>query len=399
MTNERDEMRELFAEAVTEPRPELREAALTAVGKVRPRRRRRTWLKVALVVAAIPLLLGAGVASGLLPLPWPVEGTLYYRSASKMGPGWSIFSAFPALTGQSVVDESMPSSDADPSPVNGDIVWAPTGMEPQAEMPILLTREGGTQVNLTEAAGIGGHNCRPKWSPDGTRIAFQHAVVPDGVVRKPLCEYGFHVWVMNADGSDARPVVAEEGPPVSGGVWFPDGKRLLVDVKGETDKYELHLASGRLTPRPEFNGAGSWSPDGKWLAATPSTPTVQNGRPGRLNQLVIMDAEGGNRWVLAEQFIDEGEVRKHYPTKEQLQRNITNDWIGDLMYHVGPNSPQWSPEGDKVAFLAALPFDPNGRYYREQVEVWIYDLKADELVRVTNDNEAQYSLVWRKPRK
>jgi len=62
---------------------------------------------------------------------------------------------------------------------------------------------------------------------------------------------------------------------------------------------------------------------------------------------------------------------------------------------VGPHDPVWSPGSDKIAFLAALPFDPEGPYFWKQVEVWIYDLAADELIRVTDDEVEQTSLSWK----
>jgi Tol biopolymer transport system component len=54
----------------------------------------------------------------------------------------------------------------------------------------------------------------------------------------------------------------------------------------------------------------------------------------------------------------------------------------------------WSPRGDKIAFLAALPYDPFGPYHRQQVDVWIYDLNSDEVIQVTDDDLGQYSLLW-----
>jgi hypothetical protein len=46
------------------------------------------------------------------------------------------------------------------------------------------------------------------------------------------------------------------------------------------------------------------------------------------------------------------------------------------------------------AFFAALPFDPDGPYYMNQVEVWVHDLNTDELIRVTNDDVRQHALIW-----
>ena len=41
-----------------------------------------------------------------------------------------------------------------------------------------------------------------------------------------------------------------------------------------------------------------------------------------------------------------------------------------------------------------MPFDPYGPYYRNQVEVWMYDLETDELAQMTDDDVAQYAPRW-----
>ena len=68
------------------------------------------------------------------------------------------------------------------------------------------------------------------WSPDGEWIAFRRNITqgPDATLTKQL-------WLMRADGSDARPLTTDaeidHGPPA----WSPDGRRLIfhkVPLKG-----------------------------------------------------------------------------------------------------------------------------------------------------------------------
>ena len=72
--------------------------------------------------------------------------------------------------------------------------------------------EGGVPRRLTTEGTI---NERPRWSPDGRRIAF---ISNRGGSRQ--------IWTMRADGSGAQ-AVTELATEASGVIWSPDGKYLL----------------------------------------------------------------------------------------------------------------------------------------------------------------------------
>jgi len=397
MSDTHDDIKEAMCAAAPELRPEVKEGVVQRMSAVQPRSRRHTVAWIVAAVAATPLLLGAAVATGVLP--WPIEGKLYYRSAGDFGPGRSGGGIFQALTGQSQVEDAMPASDSDPSPVDDRIVWATNyfpELHPTERDVVIGTADGEEQINLTQTAGIGGLNCKPKWSPDGTMIAFQHC---DAVGDKPPCKDGFHVWVMNDDGSGARPLLPDSAPPTVSPVWFPDGNRLLVNTEGSegNEEVSVDLSGQSIYPMPDVGGDAAWSPDETTIASTTVVKGELDGEAGYWRQLVLTDANGEDLRVLVKQFLVDSEVEARYPTEEQVAKDPEMDWLADLRFWVGPTTPQWSPRGDKIAFLAALPFDAEGPYYREQVEVWIYDLETSELTRVTEDNVGQYSLIWKKP--
>jgi TolB protein len=135
----------------------------------------------------------------------------------------------------------------------------------------VMNADGTGQRRLTHN---GARNFTPRWSPDGQRIAFERRVGRVSYGDCTACGRArkLEVWVMNADGSEARMLAQDGAEPV----WSPDGGRLAFtkilrrDVRSrrpvESDIYVMNAdGSGQrnLTRTP---GAGShesvpvWSP-------------------------------------------------------------------------------------------------------------------------------------------
>lgn len=119
------------------------------------------------------------------------------------------------------------------------------------------------------------------------------------------------------------------------------------------------------------------------------------GERGWWNQLVVRKVDGSAPKVLVEQFIADAGVDAHLSRQEGLEAAPAIDWREDLLSLIGPVGLAWSPTGDKIAFLAALPFDPEGVRHKEQVDAWIYDLVTRRLTKITNEPYYQHSLSWR----
>jgi TolB protein len=106
----------------------------------------------------------------------------------------------------------------------------------------------------------------PRWSPDGTRIAFSSTRGQQG---------NFDVFVMNADGSEVVRLTdhaaAEQGP-----VWAADGKSLYFtgERDGRGEIYRVWLADrrvDRITSGINRAIMPATSPDGRYLAYAAQT--------------------------------------------------------------------------------------------------------------------------------
>lgn len=126
-----------------------------------------------------------------------------------------------------------------------------------AEIHLVSADNGGLPPSLlaTDARS-------PAWSPDGKQIAYVRTSGDDG----------YHqVYVMNADGTGARPLTQNDGGGIYGLAWSPDGQRIAYSkcLEGRCDLYvmEPDAGGGPLTSAGNVQGA-AWSPDGKWIAVT-----------------------------------------------------------------------------------------------------------------------------------
>jgi len=117
-----------------------------------------------------------------------------------------------------------------------------------------------------------------RWSPDGSHIAFIN--MPDSATPFPLGE----LWIMDANGKNARPLASADAGRGYAAVWSPDSTRIAFVGRENPDDpqadqnakalvsniYIVDIASGEITPVTHFDGAlveaPLWSADGHYLA-------------------------------------------------------------------------------------------------------------------------------------
>src|SRR5262249_24128428 len=91
---------------------------------------------------------------------------------------------------------------------------------------------GGQAESLTQSSGVA-LNFHPRFSPDGSRIAF----VSDRTGPNAL-------WVMNADGSNPEPVFVDPVTRITEPSWLADGKAVVAVRNFPT--YSMHRRLARI---------------------------------------------------------------------------------------------------------------------------------------------------------
>ena len=191
-------------------------------------------------------------------------------------------------------------------PEAGDFDWAPDGR--RLVVDVWNERVDRHRLHVISATGgaprrlTGGDDFGPRWSPDGSTIAFNR------FGRRGRSA----LYAIAADGTRLRRLAARG----SGPAWSSDGSRLAY-VSGDRP-FTIHLADPssatrtRLTAQPGEPGALAWSPDGSAIA-------YDAYHPGRGRDIHLVETDTGRR------------------------RHLTGD-RGDEV------SATWSPDGATIAY-------------------------------------------------
>ncbi len=164
----------------------------------------------------------------------------------------------------------------------GSPTWSPDGSfiaydkpGPGGEDIYVMASSGGDPLRLTRSPPS---NTFPRWSPTGQVIAF----VSSRGAETAIC-------LIPALGGPARELVRITdwiGNALGAMPWSPDGTKLLFSRGGALWKIDIGTGEEARLTDPDVGGAaGTWSPNGKWIAFT----RRQDERP----ELWLLPAEGG----------------------------------------------------------------------------------------------------------
>jgi dipeptidyl aminopeptidase/acylaminoacyl peptidase len=231
-------------------------------------------------------------------------------------------------------------------------------------------------------------------SPDGSRIVYvrvSHDIMTDRTRR--------NLWIVNADGSNNRPLRSEV-KSFSSPRWSPDGTRLayVSAADGSPQLYVRWMDTGQtalLTNLQEGPGDIAWSPDGKAIAFTQAVPYEKEplavppkkpegatwAPPVKVIDTVTYRADGAG--YLEAAFSHVFVVSSEGGTPRQLTDGKFND--------NGPLS--FTPDGKRLVFSANRgedwELDP------QESDVFVVDLASQALTQLTTrdgpDNGAAVS--------
>jgi len=231
-------------------------------------------------------------------------------------------------------------------------------VRPFAILLCLLATSTGIAAPAASAAGSplpaplnASTNYVPRWSPDGTRLAFYSN--RDG---------NWNLYLINADGTGlAR--LTDDPTSDTGPEWSPDGRALVFQSNrhGDWEIYRLELATGallRLTTDPARDSNPSYSPDG--------TQIVFASTRGGAREIWKMNHDGANPVQLTRDSVSNDAARPIFSPDGRWilfasQRAGDADrqlWMmradgSDLRPFSGKlyeSNPSWSPDGLSVAY-------------------------------------------------
>jgi len=293
-----------------------------------------------------------------------------------------------------------------PSPDGRKVVFFST-RSTGANIWVMNTDGSGlTQLTNRDGGHADGSNAGPRWSPDGTRIAF----VTNREGRSLGSSTGvYDVYVMNADGSNPHNVGSQLGaglgsnPEVVG--WTPNGRVVFrtSDVVNQVSQRRVYVVNADgtglqpLMPMNDYSPA--WSPDGSRV--------VFIREQGERTRLFIMNADGSGVRALTDHVVRDILPGVDGGTSTGFEYSPWSPDGGRIAFEAGSKlfvinpdgsglhqvTPSWgtfngwSPDGGRIAFT-------KGEATGQGRDVFVVNADGTGLVNLTNHPAEDINAVW-----
>ena len=269
----------------------------------------------------------------------------------------------------------------------------------------LLSTLGGTARRLTHC---GVKDSQPQWSPRGDLIAFAAKREQEGVKDEEA-----QLYLIAPDGGEAR-----RAGPVATGVeafaWFPDGRRIALvswvwpGLKGMKAQekalkaFKERKESGYVTSQAQYRHWDSHLPMGRvphLLVLDLDNGRVRDLFEGTPYELVRSDPDrhafdvspDGRRIVFAFDADREKRAGNCFALAEiDLKSGRVRELARDAAWDMG--APRYSPDGDRVAFLASH----QGRKHTMPAQLCVWDRETGGWTIESEawDHELMAPLLW-----
>lgn len=188
--------------------------------------------------------------------------------------------------------------------------------------------------------------------------------------------------------------------------WSPDGRRLafLSDRAGEDQIHAMDLSGGepvQVTRAPEGIQEYDWSPDGAWIVYSTLEPkqrapggnATERGEPGG-----VRSSSAGEPIVVTrtqikrdgEGYLDERRTHLWVVSSRGGEpRRLTGGSPEQARFDDG--SPRWSPDGKWIAFVSNRTVDPDANH---NTDLWVIPPAGGEIRRVTTNPGSDEAPSW-----